>query len=226
MNPRRARYSHKFPDSARAVWGCLDAARLSGERLSLRDIAQRCTYSVTTVIKALDFLKDEGVVDAWNGWGQIDLRESLEGEWLPALHRPTVVQNLDDSSAPPRFDYALFRARYRAICDHYHADPDVGINSYQLVDRRARQRRERAVLPDLNWWKHPDLWLTPIYFHSSVEHAAIWGLFQDAYVYVVDRRIDHDIPLRELLARRGDQLNWVDLGDGSLRGIVVEKSAD
>lgn len=121
-------------------------------------------------------------------------------------------------------DIAALKARFRAAATARGIDPVEGATSFQVVHHVAARPR---VVSD--WWKDHELWDReddPIY-HSFIEEHVFDRLRLAAYLHYLETNHaavqaaladddDADLPpLRECLAARGEQLVWVDAGDGS-----------
>lgn len=119
------------------------------------------------------------------------------------------------------------KAAFLTACKKRGVDPETGATGYQVVELRAEQRR--AAFVESNWWKDHELWLDSYPHVSTVEHAALWNIFSEAYsctltFLIGDIEQDYtpfvDLPLRDLHARRGEKLVWVELENGRIAGVI------
>lgn len=119
------------------------------------------------------------------------------------------------------------KTAFRAACEQRGINPETGPTGYQVAQLRAEQRR--AAFVESNWWKDHELWLDSYPHASTVEHAALWNIFSEAYsctltFLIGDIDQDYtpfvDLPLRDLHARRGEHLIWVELENGRITGVI------
>lgn len=120
-------------------------------------------------------------------------------------------------------DITALKARFREAATARGIDPVAGATGYQVVHLLTERQRVSA---DPGWWQNHELWDReddPI-LHNPIEEAALMHLFMTTWlehiaavgVAAQAAHADDDIPpLRERLAERGEQLVWVDNGEGS-----------
>ena len=120
-------------------------------------------------------------------------------------------------------DITALKDRFRAAATARGIDPVEGATSFQVVHHVTARMR---VVENPDWWQDHELWDReddPIR-HSLIEELALARLFLSTYLDHVAAvgnaaqaaHADDDIPpLRECLAERGEQLVWVETGDGS-----------
>ena len=124
-------------------------------------------------------------------------------------------------------DLSTLKARFRTAALARGIDPLAGATGYQVV--HLLTERQRGVRSS-SWWNDPDLWDReddPIR-HSQIEEMALTHLFLTSYLKYIAavgnaaQAARADIPpLREHLAARGEQLIFVETGDGSTVSLVA-----
>lgn len=124
-------------------------------------------------------------------------------------------------------DISALKARFRAAALARGIDPAEGSTGYQVVHLLTERQR---VVSNPHWWNDPDLWDReddPIR-HSQIEEMALTHLFLTTYLKYIAavgnaaQAVQADIPpLREHLAARGEQLVFVETGDGSTVSLVA-----
>lgn len=138
------------------------------------------------------------------------------------------------------FDYPTFRHQFRQRAVLLGIDPVAGATSYDIARIRADQRRAAHV--DDHWWRDYALWTDSAPHRSDTEEQALYLVFREAFTWVGRlvagqtrqrdrlqrkwRDQDATTSLRELLARRGDRLVWIDALDGSATSAVVPVLAE
>ena len=130
------------------------------------------------------------------------------------------------------FNRAAFLAGYRAACEANAVDPATG---------------NPAAWDDPHWWANPALWTESGRNHSSTEAAALADVAAQArrlanapepealetrmareFRQIVREVLSEEraaLPLRELHARRGAKIEYVDIGAGNICAVLVEPVA-
>lgn len=130
------------------------------------------------------------------------------------------------------FNRAAFLAGYRAACEANAVDPATG---------------NPAAWDDPHWWANPALWTESGRNHSSTEAAALANVAAQArrlanapepealetrmareFRQIVREVLSEEraaLPLRELHARRGAKIEYVDIGAGNICAVLVEPVA-
>ena len=130
------------------------------------------------------------------------------------------------------FNRAAFLAGYRAACEAQAVDPATG---------------NPAAWDDPHWWANPALWTESGRNHSSTEAAALASIAAQArrlanapepealetrmareFRQIVREVLSEEraaLPLRELHARRGAKIEYVDIGAGNICAVLVEPVA-
>lgn len=121
---------------------------------------------------------------------------------------------------------------YLDACERYRIDPVVGpVTSFQRINVMVDVRRARAWRLVTQWWLTVD-WLDEGKAHSETEFDAFLRLWVRV-LYASDalkenppplpKSRNHNKPLRDVLAARGEKLEWIEDADG-IGGvwIVVE----
>ena len=130
------------------------------------------------------------------------------------------------------FNRAAFLAGYRAACEANAVSPATG---------------NPAAWDDPHWWANPALWTESGRNHSSTEAAALASIAAQArrlanapepealetrmareFRQIVREVLSEEraaLPLRELHARRGAKIEYVDIGAGNICAVLVEPVA-
>lgn len=130
------------------------------------------------------------------------------------------------------FNRAAFLAGYRAACEAQAVDPATG---------------NPAAWDDPHWWANPALWTETGRNHSSTEAAALANVAAQArrlanapepealetrmareFRQIVREVLSEEraaLPLRELHARRGAKIEYIDIGAGNICAVLVEPVA-
>lgn len=130
------------------------------------------------------------------------------------------------------FNRAAFLAGYRAACEANAVNPATG---------------NPAAWDDPHWWANPALWTESGRNHSSTEAAALANVAAQArrlanapepealetrmareFRQIVREVLSEEraaLPLRELHARRGAKIEYVDIGAGNICAVLVEPVA-
>lgn len=136
------------------------------------------------------------------------------------------------------FDLRRFLAGYRAGCEAQGLDPATG-NPREWAAVRSEA--------DPRWWADPALWAEGGRNHSSTEAAALANVAAQArrlanapepealetrmareFRQIVREVLSEEraaLPLRELHARRGAKIEYVDIGAGNICAVLVEPVA-
>lgn len=130
------------------------------------------------------------------------------------------------------FNRAAFLAGYRAACEAQAVDPATG---------------NPAAWDDPHWWANPALWTESGRNHSSTEAAALANVAAQArrlanapepealetrmareFRQIVREVLSEErtsLSLREIHARRGAHIEYVDIGAGNICAVLVEPVA-
>lgn len=133
---------------------------------------------------------------------------------------------------PRRFDYRAFVTGWRALAAEHGLDAATG---------------NPVACADAGWWRNPAYWADPGPARSVVEAAAITAIAAQARaaagqaepqtleaamtaefraivreVLTEERATQHTIPLADLHALRGAHVEYIDMGGGFVRPVLIE----